>query len=230
LKILRVANSSTYGCSGEVRSLQHAVVVLGFRALRTLTVSVAAADTFAAGGAGAEQRSALWQHSMGCGVVAAAVAQYVEDVKPDDAFLAGIVHDAGKLVLLDLASETYELISKETNELNLISVEQDVFSVDHQELGLRCADEWGLPLEVADAIGDHHNALLEEIDSPMSNLIAVANVLARKWGIGSDPSDTEFDHWPLLHSIAPSIDEDVLQEVSQEAVTQFAEMRSALGG
>ena len=230
LRILRVANSSTYGCSGEVRSIQHAIVVLGFRALRMLTTSVAVSDTFTADGPGAKERKELWNHSMGCAVVATALAHHVDEVKPDEAFLAGVVHDAGKLVLLDVAADEYIELASQADPCNIVTIEQDGFGIDHQQLGLRCADEWGLPLEVADAIGEHHTALTEEVDSPVAKLTAAANILARRWGIGSDPKEDAIDLRELLAMSPVLEDEEQLNTIAQQAREQFSEVQAAVVG
>ncbi len=152
LKIMRVANSSAYGLSGEVRTLRHAVVVLGFKALSNLAVSIAAGDVFASGADDNGARQALWEHSMGCAAVASMLASQMRGMKSEEAFLAGIVHDVGKLMFLDLASEAYCEATAHVLAHNVISTEQELFGADHQELGMRCADDWGLPFEISDAI------------------------------------------------------------------------------
>ena len=97
LQVLRIANSSMYGFAGEIRTVDHAIVVLGFRAVKNLAISAAAAGMFELGEVAKESRQRLWKHSLACASISGRLATRV-DILASEAFLAGIVHDVGKLV------------------------------------------------------------------------------------------------------------------------------------
>lgn len=225
LKIIRVANSSAYGLSGEVRTLQHAVVVLGFKALSNLAVSVAAGDVFAAGNDVKEARQALWEHSMGCAAVASMLAGHVTGIKSEEAFLAGIVHDVGKLMFLDLGAEAYCEATANSSAHDVIATEQSLFGTDHQELGMRCADDWGLPFEIADAIGAHHSVYEENSNPDLVNLVGFADSLAWSWGIGSKATDVDIER--VLRHANLSFDEEALKPLADEAHEHYEALQSA---
>jgi len=226
LRVIQVANSSAYGLSGEVRTLRHAVVVLGFRTLRNLALSVAASDVFASAGDDKVARDALWEHSMAVACVANCLSD-IANVNAEEAFLAGIVHDAGKLVFLDLASSEYFEATEHDNLKTIIAKERSLYGTDHQELGLRCADEWGLPFEISEAIGSHHQIIENRVDDPLIELIGVADVLARHWGIGS-PVDEE-DIEVLLTNTSFEIPMDDLDELEQQIRANFADLKACFG-
>ncbi len=188
LKILRVANSAVYGMPGRVNSLRQAIVVLGFRAVRNLALTVAAAEVFTSDGE--TWRQSLWSHSLACATVATLLSQ-ADGISHEQAFLAGVVHDAGKLILLDAMAEKYLDVISTTPPDKRIAAEREVFGTDHQELGLRCADEWGLPLDIAMAISNHHDPLDPNVPAGLVDVVSVANGLSRHWGLGLEQPDEQ---------------------------------------
>ena len=186
LKILRVANSAVYGLPGRVNSLRQAVVVLGFRAVRNLALSVAAADVFTSDGDASYH--ALWTHSLACATVATLLSK-VDGISHEQAFLAGIVHDAGKLILLDAVADKYYDVVANSPPEERIAAERAAFGTDHLELGLRCADEWGLPMDISTAIANHHDPLNPKLAPSLVDVVHVANQLSRHWGLGLHQPD-----------------------------------------
>ena len=183
LKIIEVANSSAYGLSGEVRTLQHAVVVLGFRALKNLALSVAASDVFNETGDSAQARAELWEHSLAVACIANALSGKA-GISAEEAFLSGVVHDAGKLVLLDVAPEQYVAATESVTFRSIVDTERTHFGTDHQELGMRCADEWGLPFEISEAMGSHHNIVNDEDNDPLVELVGLSGRAGTTLGVG----------------------------------------------
>jgi len=185
LRLLRIANSPMYGFANKIRSVDHAVVVLGFRCVRDLGLSMAGADMFVQGETAAPQRKALWQHSLGCATVARLLAEHVPNVQPNEAFLGGIFHDVGKLVLYDLVPDEYIELNDTSNPLSLVDEERQAFGLTHEEVGVRCSEDWRLPPIITHAIGHHHTPESAGRDKPFVSLIHVADLLAKAWQIGS---------------------------------------------
>ncbi|MCA9185487.1 MAG: HDOD domain-containing protein [Pirellulaceae bacterium] len=214
LKIMKVANSSAYGLSGRVTNLSHAVVVLGLKSVRNLALSAAASSVFKSGND--TLRQDLWSHSVACATVASLVAQK-SGLNRDDSFLAGIVHDAGKLLLMDAAGQQYLEITGDRSGPERLDAERIAFGTDHQELGLRCAEEWGLPLELSDAISNHHAEMDANFPPGVSDVVNVSNHLSKFWGLGvNQPKDVDVERVlydaPLKVTVA---DLDELQDRSQ---------------
>ena len=180
LKLLQIANSPLYGLSGEIRSVDHATVILGMRALRDLAVSAAVGDVFGSGDATTNQvRQKLWMHSLACGVTARVLCQQTGVASPDEAFLGGVVHDVGKLLFLDHEPVRYiELMEKKQNT---IGEEEDVFGVTHTRIGQKCGESWGLPDEINDVITFHHDPESADFGGDLVNVVAASNRLSKIW-------------------------------------------------
>lgn len=191
VQVLKIANSPSFGFAREVRSINQAVVVLGGRAVRDIVITVASSDLFNSEGPAVEARGELWNHSLACGVLAGVLAEATGKVDKADAFLAGVLHDVGKLLFYDLEPEAYTEFEREQTSVSIIAAEEDAFGASHQDLGERCCDEWGLPNEVRDAVCFHHT-IGEAFDSPeVTAIIGAANALSRHWEIGHKPNTSE---------------------------------------
>lgn len=189
-KILQVVNSSLYGCSREVTTIRQALVVLGRKAVVQLAMSIAARTVFYSGKAIQDSRLALFDHSLGCAVIAKVIiAQEKLDIDPGTAFLAGIVHDVGKLILLDLAPNVYQrLIRNVDRQVPLFEAEHRLFGTDHRILGRELGETWGLGGATINVIAQHH----EEDESqlpPLTRVVSLANQLSKKWGIGQEQNE-----------------------------------------
>ncbi len=178
VRILKMANSPFCGLANEVRSVGHATSVLGNRKLKSLALSVAGGAIFSDSASAAKERQARWSHSMGCATVARLLAKSLPDLSPDDAFLAGIFHDVGKLLLYDVVPEDYARLHTDCFGQAHVDEEKRVFGVTHEEIGLTSAHSWGLSKEVKTAIGFHHHATTSPIHAEYATLIHVANGLA----------------------------------------------------
>lgn len=185
VRLLRMANSALFGLTNEVRTVRHATALLGIRRLKHLALSVAAAGMFSEGATAARERKTLWNHSLGCATVARLLAKFVSSVSPDDAFLAGIFHDVGKLLLYDVVPRDYAMLISQCPTARLREEEVFVFGVSHEEIGLRSAHSWGLAEEIKAAIGYHHRPNETPVHFDFAALVHIANSLSKEWNIGS---------------------------------------------
>ncbi|TWT94419.1 HDOD domain-containing protein [Stieleria varia] len=185
VKILRLANSPLFCPSRDVKSILHAVALLGRRKVKSIAMSAAAADIISLGEGTALQRQQLWSHSVGCAAVAGCLAQRVERIEQDNAFLAGIFHDVGKLLFFDVIGKEYEELTSSFRGVSLIDEETFLFGATHEQIGVSAANLWGLPDEILCAIGWHHRPEQNPFSHPHAMLISIANDLAKTWGIGS---------------------------------------------
>ncbi|HUS40787.1 MAG TPA: HDOD domain-containing protein [Pirellulales bacterium] len=225
LRLLQVANSSLYGFSREIDSVEHAVVILGFRAVKDLALSTAAAEVFSQGAGAAQQRQELWQHSLGCATVARLLSTGMADTNYEAGFLAGIVHDIGKLTLFDWKPDEYEALDRESDVERRMQLECDTFGTTHTEIGARYGDEWGLPPDIVDAICYHHSPSRCE-NEPLVGITFLANVLAKAWGIGV-ARDVPADISDLIALSGLPIDEAFLTPLEKEAHAEFERLKRA---
>ncbi len=229
IRLLNVANSPAYGFSSEISTIDQAIVVLGFRSARNLVLSVAAADVFAGGETAKEARAKLWKHSLGCAAVARLLASQVGNVSPEEAFLAAILHDVGKLVFYDVADTDYLDVTQDVDSNSIINVETEAFGTNHQELGQRCADQWGLPLEIADAIAFHHMPEVAAPDDQLAGVICIANSLVLSLGLGGSQNDNEKPELALKRS-SIAIGPDAIEEICERGRQEFETILKACSG
>ena len=129
-RTLKLANSDFYGFPRKVGSVDLAVVVLGANTVRDLVLSAAVFQTIGAGGS---DLTALWNHSMACGVAARALADRTGYRLTGEAYAAGVLHDIGKVVLRQSYPERFEAIMKFAREqrLSIAEAERGILGSDH---------------------------------------------------------------------------------------------------
>ena len=222
-KTLRLANSSFYGMSSQVTTIQQAISVLGFHSIRTLVTACSITGAFAPDGAGGFDFKAFWRHSVGTAVCASLLARHLK-LNPDSAFTAGLLHDIGSLVLATRFTEQYAgmLAYRAEHDCYLIEAERAVFGLDHAEVGSALAGWWKFPAAMQNAVAEHH--LDSHRETPTLALVVhAANVLAH----GLDLSGSDDDLAPPLSEAvwnALALDAASAPRLFREAEATFGEM------
>lgn len=178
-RVLRVANSSFYGLSREVGSIQDAVTVLGFDTVRSLVVSAGFTRAFPANGDELFDRHAYWMRSFKVASYTEALAQCLGGMR-QLSFTSGLFYDVGQLVLSICIPEKFAdiLAQQKATGLNLIKVEQAVLGFDHSEIGAEMAKRWNFPPEIEHAINFWRIPEHEPFE-PLSGMVYVAVLLER---------------------------------------------------
>jgi HD-like signal output (HDOD) protein len=140
-------------------------------------------------------------------------------VDSDEAFLAGIVHDVGKLIFYDAEPEQYERVFASSGPRRIVADEIDLFGIDHQEVGRLCADQWGLPREITSAIRAHHVPEQAEDNQALVNVICAADALAHLWQDTAD--DAETDLASMLEPSTLVLSQQQCAEVKEKVETEF---------
>jgi len=188
LKALRLVNSAYYGLGQRVTSVEHAVNLLGIKVVKNLVYTATVFDTFKDG---AEY---VFRHSIACGVAMRALIESghrAYGIDHEEAFVYGIVHDSGKLVLQEHLPEESEKANQYCLQegVPIFEAEQKIIGVDHAVLGAALAQNWKLPHELVQAIGAHHD--LSRCSEPGIRLlaasVAVADYMAGSCGMVSTP-------------------------------------------
>lgn len=173
-RTLRIANSAMfYRGSRPITSLNAAVSQLGYKMVRNVSLSFAAQQVFI--GYGSRQLrdlvSAIWRHSVHAAVISHMLARVRTKLNADEAFLAGLLHEVGKLYIVMRAKDNVEMLANDPGF-------QSMLSAWHPRLGRAVIEAWELPAELAAAVGDHEACSLEAPDPPtMTAVVAVANYL-----------------------------------------------------
>lgn len=161
-KLLRVVNSALYALAKPVNSVNHAVVILGFRALRSMVLAMAVIDKMPKGGGSSSFNHQLfWQHSIATATAARQLAKNLDlPGEPEDYFSAGLLHETGMIVLVNYLPEMYDdviehLKSLETERPSLEEAEYQVLGCDHGYIGSILFSKWNLSQNLLDVIRHH---------------------------------------------------------------------------
>lgn len=177
-RVLRVANSSFYGLQKKVATIQEAVVVLGFRAMRSMVLAVGMNGAFHGDQCRGFDADLYQRHCVGAGLAAWALAD-MAGCNRDLAFTAGLLHDIGQLALASNFPVEYARAMEYQRRHDCFTVvaEREVLGVDHGQVGGMLAETWHFPESLFQAVAQHHDPASAEADS-MANLIHVADVTA----------------------------------------------------
>ncbi len=194
VRVLKIANSSFYSMPREVETIQQAIVLLGYSTLRSVVVAASMKDVFARFGL-AERL--LWEHAIAAGIAAGVVAENVSGISRDEAFVGGLVHDVGKLLLHSQAEQKYQqvLSAVYAGEKDSITAEREVFGFDHSEVGSLVLAKWKLPGRLTCAVGAHHDLALANVEGskPLASLLQVADRMTLREGYGRREPDAACD-------------------------------------
>lgn len=157
-RIMRTVNSSYYSMQNKVADLKLAITLLGFKEIRNLAMTAYVSQLFKKGaGHGTYTREGLWNHLIGVGIVARMIAEISHRTAPREAYLAGLLHDLG-LILIDqyLNTPFCKVIDALTEETPMCEVERAHLGFDHTELGQYVGQQWCLPEHLTTTIRYHH--------------------------------------------------------------------------
>jgi len=180
-RVLQLANSPLFATRAEVKSLSHAVIMLGLNRVKAITITRAMAD-YVAPALKNEALQVCWKNSLAAAIVSEKLARACK-MDPDFAYLAGLIRDIGRLALLVKYPEAYaDLIAvTEENSFDLLTVEHDLFEVDHCQAGTWLLDQSSFPAELRDVVAWHHEALGAN-PFRMVNLVHVADLMTDTLG------------------------------------------------
>jgi putative nucleotidyltransferase with HDIG domain len=186
-KVIQTVNSAAYAKANRISQLDRATAYLGFRTVKEIVVATSVQALCKPVNIGKYEMRDLWDHCVGVAVLCREFAVRSRAVDPEQAFLAGILHDVG--LLLEAQSEpdtsTELCIDAEDRKSPFRIVEENYFRFDHCELGRHLAKAWNFPDDVSAAIFFHHtpdDAPLEF--RPICRLLFVADTLCAESGVG----------------------------------------------
>lgn len=225
-RVLRVSNSAWLGFPGRISSLDRAMAMLGFDSVRNLALSVVFSHLFLK-----EQKEdhlkarELWHHSLACAVAAEQLARRTSFPQPGNAFVAGLLHDLGKVLLLRWNREVYQEIVRlaQQKRIALQLVEKEALGLNHAEIGQLLLEDWNLPTELAHAVGRHHTPA-QEIGSirDLAVIVQLSDGLCRhkRFGYsGNTQPDLQLSEIEKLAALS----EDATKEIAAEVVRRFDE-------
>ena len=203
-KILKIANSPFYGLTREVSSLQHAVTVLGFKEIRDMVISTVAFESFK----NFKQDDKFdikrfWRHSFCCGLAAKIIAVELKS-SSNELFVAGLIHDIGKLVMYIAFPAEFlklvDMISPLKLKYTACEAEKNVFEMIHDEVGMKLLKKWLFPESLITAVGFHHNPLGADKKSSFPIIVHVADILAHVYEMQAEDGEDNSQNNELFYS------------------------------
>ena len=197
-KVLKLVNSAFFALRSRVSTVHHAAVILGLDALRNMALTVHTYECLAACGRNDTfDKQAFWEHAAAVGIFAKKLATAAKYKKPDEAFVAGLLHDLGKVVLDEyFAPEFAQALAACRDEAIPLAVcEERVLGFDHGVAGAEVGRKWRFPTQLVEVIERHHAPPGANV---LSAVVQLADTMAKAWRIGASGD-------PLLHPINPTV-------------------------
>ncbi len=230
-RVLKISNSALYGLRQEVNSIQQALLILGLKTIRSLVLSASTRSLYKKFGM-TEQK--IWDHSIGTAIAAKLIAAGLESDMANIAFIGGLMHDLGKVIMNNETPDIFaEVMMKTYNEgASSIEAEEEIYGYNHSEIGARVAEKWGFPSVLLQVIEKHHliNARLEDIEDPLAAkgiaCVNTADHVCKALGIGyRDPDDSIILH-ELPAAVFLNINKDRLNTLVEEIAETYAREKS----
>lgn len=162
VRLLRLANSSFYGFSGKVESVSRAISLLGNNELSTLVLGISVVRQFQNVPSEQVDMESFWKHSIRCALFARVLAEHLGEKDTEKYFTGGLLHDIGRLIMLDRMPQQYAAAVNRARIENLpmYHAEQDHLKTDHSIIGKLLAEKWCLSPGLMRMIGHHHSPRL----------------------------------------------------------------------
>lgn len=229
--VLKRSNSAAYGGSTRISRLSEAITRIGFRMVRSIATLTAVFEMFEPeSGTISFDRFGSWIHSLSVGIIAEYIARQAKTGFVEDAFMAGIIHDLGKLVFDDHLHEEYQKILETTvrEDIPERKAEDQALNITHELMGSTVAKRWKISTDVCHAVAHHHAdaemAGREHATLSLSALIYAANLITKALLIG-DAGDWRTPPMPYTLWKTMKIKRENLRTFIQEisdTVTEFS--------
>ena len=228
-KVLKLVNSAFYGFPGRISTITHAIVILGFSTVKNIVLTASIFDAFRKKNNGISEFNfeQFWMHSIACGAASQSLAKYLGSSEKEECFIAGLIHDMGKVILCQYLPEDFRdalNMSKEENTLFYES-ERKLFDVTHEEIGGYLAQRWNLPKNLQNAITFHHNPSTSRDHYTTTAIVHCADIFVRAldYGNGGDEkipvmAENVWKNLGLENASLPTIFDSIEDEIEKATV------------
>ncbi|MHC4884127.1 MAG: HDOD domain-containing protein [Planctomycetota bacterium] len=222
-KVLKLVNSSFYGFPQQIKTINHAIVILGFNKVKNVVLTASVFDLTKGRSSQRLDIARFWEHALGTAIGSQVAASlFGRSLAPDDAFVGGLLHDFGKVILDQFLPEEYEPVFAYLKEhhTTIQKAEKEIIGFDHQTVGTWVAEKWRLPGNLLAAIRYHNNPAKARDEREMAAAVHVGDILARALGVGSggDLSIPALDDSIISHY---SIDDAFIKKAVKSVATEL---------
>ncbi len=191
LSILRLANSPFFGFRNKISSISQAVMLIGLREIYSIVLSISVMGLFPASKDKSETLfplRAFWEHSLGVAVAARCIAKKLRYANPEELFVAGLIHDIGKVIEKMYLPNEFLKVCETCKEQQTMfyHAERDIIGFTHTEIGALLAEQWAFPPILYNIVAYHHQpSLIQDVKlNEAVTIVHVADALTRALGIG----------------------------------------------
>jgi len=228
-RLLKIVNSSFYGFPSRIETVTRAVTVIGLRELRGLVLAASAVEAFSKIPNDVLNMVNFWRHSVYCGVVAQQLAERCRVLHSERLFVAGLLHDIGKLIMSHKIPDTVKRVIniKTTDPRPDEEIENELLGFSHAEVGgelMRC---WQMPESLYNTVRYHHQPEQAESAELEVCLVHIANAMTLL--AETNPEEGEVD--TSVHAYAwkiTGLDESVMEPVFEDAAGMFTDALEAI--
>ncbi|MGZ6276125.1 MAG: HDOD domain-containing protein [Syntrophales bacterium] len=215
-RILKMVNSAVYGFPGRIASVSHAIMLLGLNVVKGLLLGVSVFELMQ------KAMTGLYEHSMGCAAAARIIAQKKGLREPEEAYVAGLIHDIGKVVMALEFTKAYEgaLAFAETEHMSIMQAEKKFFADTHAALGGVLSEKWRFPKKLTEAILYHHQPQSAVLFPLETAIVHLADILTKARGLGFSGDQ-----------IVPIVDDaafDRLELSEEDIINVFRELEESI--
>ena len=185
-RIMRVSNSTFYRRRIPITTLEGAIVRLGPNLVRDLTISLSTRSLFRSISTVEEL---LWKHTIAVGIAAQQIAHQTGFGNPQEAFVGGVLHDTGKIVLINHNLDKYLVCLREHRQSNqeIFEIEREHYHFDHADVGGVLLEKWNLSKSLQKAVRNHHSVIDAPSEyEPLTRAVAAGNIVANIAGYTLD--------------------------------------------
>jgi HD-like signal output (HDOD) protein len=228
-RVLKVANSVYYNRGAGSKTIAEAMNVIGLTELKGLLNSSALSNFFPSRN---HLRTNFWAHDVGVAITARVLARALNPSGTDQAFLGGLMHDIGKLLILQQHSGHYEkvVIHGYTEGLESVDAETITYPFDHTQVGHLIAERWNFSSDLTLVISHHHKPWREIQKNSITALVKASNIIAHTLGLGAgrETQQTRRIYEPKLAEAWEhlSVSESAQREILELAGSTFEQEHS----
>jgi putative nucleotidyltransferase with HDIG domain len=183
-RLLKMANSSLYARNKATTSIEQAITAIGLKSLYDIVMLGAMADGFAKEIGTMVHGRMVWEHSVVVGLLSRQISDILDMRGTEEAFLCGLLHDIGKILLLRAEPELFIRLAQDKAEIELLHDEERAYGLTHAEVGAYVTHKWQLPDVVCGVIMHHHRPRSATISTVITHIVNVADKIANLQGYG----------------------------------------------
>ncbi|MCX6078660.1 MAG: HDOD domain-containing protein [Chloroflexi bacterium] len=186
--VLQLSNSASLGYSRQCTTLYEAIMHIGLNRLKSILLTSSATGMMNHNLSGYRLGAGeLWHHSLVTGVASEWLAQALRYPNPEEAYVSGLLHDIGKLLLDQFVLSNYKTIIDfvQQYKLQLWQVEEKLIGIDHARVGGLIAERWNFPVVLVDAIRFHHIPSLARSNQQLPAIVNLANAFAEDYSLAN---------------------------------------------